>query len=137
MSPLVRFARHLALFYSIIYKIFTTMKQFMMLFFGPYYHELNMTPEETQQMMQKWFDWVDKLKAKDLYIAGDPLTPDAKTVRGKNPVVTDGPFAETKELVGGYFIIKANSLEQAAELAKDCPDLTLGGTVEVREIMLM
>lgn len=113
------------------------MKQYMLLFFGADYTEMTMTPEETQQMMQQWFAWVDKLKAQDLYIAGDPLAPEAKTVKGKHPVVTDGPFAEAKEIVGGYFIIKANSMEHAAELAKDSPDLPLGGAVEVREIMLM
>ena len=97
----------------------------------------NFSPEEMQKHMQKWFSWIDKLKAKNIYIDGQPLIPSGKTVKGTKPVVTDGPFAESKEIVGGFFLIKANSIEEAAELAKDCPDLPFKGSVEVREVMKM
>jgi len=113
------------------------MKEFMMIFLGADYDKLNMSAEDAQGQMQKWFNWINDLKAKGLYVEGRPLTPPAKTVKGKKPVVTDGPFAETKELVGGYFIVKAKSLEEAAEMAKSCPDFELGGAVEVREVMVM
>ena len=95
----------------------------------------NFSPEEMQQQMQKWFAWIDKLKAKDSYVTGQPLTPGGKTLKGAKPVVTDGPFAESKEIVGGFFIVRANTLEDAVEIAKGCPDLPLNGTVEVREVM--
>jgi hypothetical protein len=95
------------------------------------------TPEEMQKIMQLWMGWIDKLKQKNIYSAGEPLTPPGKVVKGNNATVTDGPFAESKEVVGGFFIVKANSLEEATELAKDCPDLPNGGSVEVREIMKM
>jgi hypothetical protein len=85
--------------------------------------------------MGKWFSWIDKLKASNKYVSGEALTPGGKTVKGKKPVVTDGPFAESKEVVGGFFIIKASSIEEATEIAKDCPDLPMNGTVEVREVM--
>lgn len=60
---------------------------------------------------------------------------EGKTVQGKKPLVTDGPFAEGKELLGGYFIIKAESLEEATELAFGYPDFDMQGSVEIREIM--
>jgi hypothetical protein len=95
------------------------------------------TAEEMQNIMQLWMGWIDKLKQKNVYTAGEPLTHSGKVVKGNEATVIDGPFAESKEIVGGYFLIKANSFEEAAELAKDCPDLSHGGSVEVREIMKM
>jgi hypothetical protein len=95
------------------------------------------TPAEMQANMQLWFAWIDKLKAKELYVGGEALMPGGKMVTGKKALVTDGPFAESKEIVGGYFIVKADSLEAAAELAKDCPDLPQDGKVQVREVMKM
>jgi hypothetical protein len=113
------------------------MKEFMMIFFGADPDQLKLSPDQAQAQMQKWFDWVNDLKARNIYIEGRPLLPVAKTLKGKKPVITDGPFTEVKELVGGYFIVRAQSLEEAAELAKACPDFDLGGTVEVREVMAM
>lgn len=97
----------------------------------------NLSPEEIQGSMQKWFAWIDELKAKNIYKSGEPLTPVGKVVKGADALVTDGPFAESKEIIGGFFIISANSLEEAAELAKGCPDLPGNGSVEVREVMKM
>jgi hypothetical protein len=110
------------------------MKDFMFIFRGAV-EQSKFSAEQMQQHMQKWFAWIDELKAKQLYVAGEPLTPEGKTVKGAKALVTDGPFTESKELVGGYFLIKAASLEEATEIAKGCPDLPLNGSVEVREIM--
>jgi len=96
---------------------------------------MQMSPEESQQHMQKWFAWVGELQEKGIYTAGEALLPTGKTV-GKGNVVTDGPFAESKEMVGGFFIVKANSIEDAIGIAKSCPDLPLGGTVEVRDVVV-
>ena len=112
------------------------MKDFMFIFRGPTPEDLKLTPEQSQASMQKWFDWIGELSAKGRYIAGDPLLKAGKTLQGTKPVVTDGPFAEGKELLGGYFIIKAESLEEAAKLALGFPDFETG-SVEVREIMKM
>ena len=112
------------------------MKDFMLLFRGAT-QQYSFSAEEMQNHMQKWFGWVDQLKSKNIYVSGEPLIPGGKTVAGKKAVVTDGPFAESKELIGGFFIIKADTIEQAAEIAKDCPDLPLDGIVEVREVMKM
>lgn len=111
------------------------MKDFMLIFVGGTSNGISLSPEEMQKNMQQWFDWIEELKKKNIYIAGEALTPAAKTVKGRKAVVTDGPFTESKELVGGFFLIKAASLDEAAEIAKSSPDLPLDGAVEVREVM--
>src|ERR1700759_2521313 len=113
------------------------MKDFMFIFRGPNPADLKLTPEESQASMQKWFDWIGELSAKGHYVAGDPLLPGGKTVQGKKVVVTDGPFAEGKELLGGYFIIKAESMEQAVQMDYGFPDFEMQGSVEIREILKM
>ena len=112
------------------------MKEFMMIFLGADYEESNLAPEEAQKRMEKWFAWVEELKSQDLYIDGKPLLPNSKRVSGQDQLVTDGPFVETKDLVGGYFLFKARDMDHALSLTKDYPDFDLGGTVEVREIMV-
>ncbi|HVX51117.1 MAG TPA: YciI family protein [Chitinophagaceae bacterium] len=110
------------------------MKDFMLIFINGE-GSRNFSPEQMQENMQQWFSWVNDLKAKGIYVGGEALMPAGKTVSGKNPVVTDGPFAESKEVVGGYFIIKAAGYDEAAEIAKASPDLPYGGAVQVREVM--
>jgi hypothetical protein len=91
-----------------------------------------MSPEEMQQHMQKWGAWIREAMTKGWMVdPGDALTPEGRVVSAKK-VVTDGPFVESKEIVGGYSIVTANSIEAAAELAKGCPGLLVGGRVEVR-----
>ncbi len=62
------------------------------------------------------------------------MYPEGKTIKPNN-VITDGPYAEVKEMVGGYLIVKANTLDEAVEIAKSCPNLIYGGNVEVRSVM--
>jgi hypothetical protein len=96
------------------------------------------SPEEMQQRMQKWMTWMKDLGAKGhLMERGHPLEAGGKLVRGKQKAVTDGPYAETKDVVGGYSLIEARDLAEAAELSKGCPILEGGGIVEVRAIMKM
>ncbi len=98
-------------------------------------------PESAQQaesVMQRWTTWLKELGAKGhIKDQGQPLEPGGKVVRGKDKVVTDGPYAESKDLVGGYTLIEAKDLDQAAELSKGCPIFDGGGLVEVRPIMAM
>ena len=109
------------------------MKDFMFIFTRES-NSKDLSPEEMQSNMQEWFAWIDKLKAAGTYVSGEALLPGGKTVKGKG-FVTDGPFADSKEAVGGYFIVKAKSIEDAADIAKGCPDMPIGGIVEVREVM--
>jgi hypothetical protein len=95
------------------------------------------SPEQMQQIMQKWMNWLQELGAKGhLKDRGNPLEPGGKVVTGERKLVTDGPYAE-KDLVGGYSLIEATDLAQAAELSKGCPIFEAGGLVEVRPIMRM
>ncbi|MBV9719423.1 MAG: transcription initiation protein [Candidatus Eremiobacteraeota bacterium] len=92
--------------------------------------------EDSQQIMQKWMTWFKELGASgNLKDGGQPLEAEGKVVNGKSGSVTDGPYAESKDLVGGYTLIEADTLARAAELAKGCPILERGGLVEVRPVM--
>ena len=95
------------------------------------------SPEQMQAQMGKWMAWVEKLTKEGRYESGEPLLPGGKLVSGKNKTVTDGPYTEGKELVGGYFVIKAENLDEAVEIAKDCPDFDYGASVQVRPVMKM
>jgi hypothetical protein len=97
-----------------------------------------MSPEELQQSMDAWFAWMGELKSKDHLEGGEPLHEGGKVLRGKNgQSITDGPFAEGKEEVGGYLIVTARDLDHAAELATGCPIFQNDGSVEVRPIQKM
>src|SRR5258708_25383186 len=106
------------------------MKDFMFIFRGPDYSELKMTPEQSQAAMKAWFDWIGELSAKGQYVAGNPLVKTGTMLEGKKTIVTDGPFAEGKELVGGYLIIKAGTLEEATAFAHRFPDFDKQATVQ-------
>ncbi len=92
-----------------------------------------MTPQEYQNEINEHATWIKELGER--YHSGEPLENEAYSIRGKEKLVTDGPFIEAKELVSGFYIINANSLEEAIELSKGCPILRLGGSVEVRPVM--
>lgn len=93
----------------------------------------NMSPEQMQESMGKWMAWIDKLAKEKRYESGEPLLPGGKLVSGKS--ITDGPYTEGKEVVGGYFIINAKDMDEAIALTKDYPDFDNGGTIQVRQVM--
>jgi hypothetical protein len=95
------------------------------------------SPEEMQGQMGKWMAWVEKLTKEGRYVSGEPLLPGGKLVSGKNKTITDGPYTEGKELVGGYFVINAENIDEAAKIATDCPGFEYGATVQVRPVMKM
>lgn len=109
------------------------MKKYMLILFENENAYTDFSPEDMQKEIEVHSKWIEELG--EHYDSGEPLEHAAKSVKGKGKVVTDGPYIESKELVTGYYLVNANSLEEAAELAKGCPVLRLGGTVEVREIM--
>jgi hypothetical protein len=95
------------------------------------------TPEEMQAMTKRWMDWMNSIAAQNrLADRGNRLDKSGKVVRPKN-VITNGPYIEIKESIGGYSLIKAASYDEAVELAKGCPMLTIGGNVEVREVSVL
>jgi hypothetical protein len=93
-----------------------------------------LSPEEMQQMLQKWNTWITEgLRQGWMLDAGDGLKREGRVVNARK-VVTDGPFIEVKEVVGGFAIVQADSVDAAAELAKGCPIFLRGGSVEVRPL---
>src|ERR1700704_3183679 len=109
------------------------MEKFMLIFQG------GMSPDSSPELMQaqmgKWMAWIDKLNAAGKYVAGEPLLPGGKLISGKKKTVTDGPYTEGKEIVGGYFVIKAANMDEAVKICDDYPDYEIGGTVQVRQVM--
>jgi len=96
------------------------------------------TPERAQQSMQRWIAWMRDLEARGhVKDPGQPLDRVGKVTRGKQKTITDGPYAEAKDLVAGFMIVKARDLAEAAELSKGCPILEGGGSVEVRPVLPM
>ena len=93
------------------------------------------TPERAQRTMQVWMAWIRDLEAKGhLKDRGQPLERGGKVVRGKKKVVTDGPYAEAKDLVLGFIVIEARDLTHAVELSTGCPIVEGGGSVEIRPV---
>ncbi|HEY7314922.1 MAG TPA: YciI family protein [Gemmataceae bacterium] len=91
-----------------------------------------MSPEMMQQHHQKWETWMAEGFQKGWMLdGGNGLKNEGHVVNGQK-IVTDGPFVEAKEMIGGYSIVQADTLDAAAELAKGCPVLLRGGSVEVR-----
>lgn len=109
------------------------MNEFLFLFRGG---DMSGSPAEMQKHMEKWLLWAKELTEKGhLKRPGQPLEPTGKLVQGKQKVVVDGPFAEAKDVIGGYMLVEAEDLAHAVEVSKGCPVLERGGTVEVRPIL--
>ena len=112
------------------------MKEFMMIFVGADYTDLGLSPEELQGRMGKWFAWNDKMEKAGVLRGGNALTPQIRRVVGANRTVTDLTSVEVKEIVGGYYIVETTDFDEVQKIAEDYPDYDLGGTVEIREIMV-
>ncbi len=94
-----------------------------------------MSPDQRQQLMQQWNAWYDGLAAEGKVEHGHPLEPQGRVVSGaKGERVTDGPFAEATEGIGGYFLLTVRDLDEATAIARRCPSLPYGMHVEVRPI---
>jgi hypothetical protein len=114
------------------------MKEFLLIFRRDFVtKEEQPSPEQIQKMMKPWQDWMGSLAAQNkLASSGNRLASDGRVVKS-DKIVTDGPYVEIKEAIGGYIVVKANDLDEAAELAKGCPVLNIGGNVEVRGLVGM
>jgi hypothetical protein len=111
-----------------------TNDKYMLLFRGNDWHK-GLSPEEMQKVASLWMDWFKRLTAQGTALAGNPLEPEGRMVSGKNGrVVADGPFAESKEAIGGYFLLAVKTLDEAVAIAKQCPGLPYGVAIEVRPV---
>jgi hypothetical protein len=107
---------------------------YMLLFRGNEWYK-GLSPEEMQKVAGQWMAWFNRLTEQGKAVAGSPLKHEGKIVSGRNGrVVADGPFAESKEAIGGYFLLQVNSLDEAVAIAKECPGLPHGAVVEVRPV---
>ena len=97
----------------------------------------NNSPEHMQRHMEQWRAWIGALAKQGKFKAGDPLEQGGRTLTGRGKTVTDGPYAEAKDLVGGYLIVTASSLDDATEMARGCPIFDANGSVEVRTVRKM
>jgi hypothetical protein len=94
-----------------------------------------LSPEKIQEVVKQMYAWLDRLTAESKAKAGKPLFPEGKVVsQKKGRSIADGPFAESKEAIGGFFLLEVGSLDEAVEIAKDFPGLNYGATVEVRPV---
>ena len=93
-----------------------------------------LSPSELQAHLAKWTDWMRSLRDAGHGPAGQPLQREGKSLRGRDTVVTDGPFAESKDLVTGTLVVEATSLDAAVEAARTCPIFEIDGSVEVRVV---
>lgn len=110
------------------------MAKFMYIFRGGAFVTPGLSPSEMQAHLEKWYAWAGALAEQGRPGSGHPLHNEGKTIRGSDRVVTDGPFAESKDLVTGSFVLEADSLEEATELALGCPIFAMGGSLEVRPV---
>lgn len=110
----------------------TTTSEYMLLFRGMHWDK-NLSPQEIQNVMSRWITWFDRLTQEGKAKAGQPLTEKGKTISGKKgQKVVDGPFAESKESIAGYILLQVATLDEAVKIAKECPGLDYGISVEVR-----
>ncbi|MDR3694761.1 YciI family protein [Mucilaginibacter sp.] len=112
------------------------MKEFIMVFRNAAMGDFKPTAEQIQAIEKQWADWLGGIAAQGKYVGGTRPAPEGKVISAGN-VVTDGPYAEVKEILMGAANIKADSLDEAVEIAKGCPILLVGGNVEVRPVIIM
>jgi hypothetical protein len=107
---------------------------YMLLFVGTDWHK-GLSPEQMQKVAEEMMTWFRRLKDDGKAVAGHPLGFEGKVVSGKNRTVTDGPFAEAKEAIGGYFMLDVATMDEAVAIARQCPSLPFGVKVEVRPVL--
>jgi hypothetical protein len=106
----------------------------MLIFRGGAVSRDDVSPSVLQAHLEKWYRWADELARQGRRNSGMPLENGGKAVRGRERIVTDGPYAESKDLVTGAMIIEASALDDAVEVARGCPTYEFGGSVEVRPV---
>ena len=132
-------------------------KEFMLIFIGVDYGEMNLSMEEIEKRAKAWMSWQQKMSESGVMQSGNALQSPLKRISkdfamhfkglcnafqsplkrisGSERTVTDRMSVEGKEIIGGYYIVKANDFDEATKIADDYPDYDLGGTVEIRELM--
>jgi hypothetical protein len=110
-----------------------TKSDYLLIFRNTSWH-VGLSPEELQGVTTQWMAWFERLSNAGKVKGANPLENEGRIVVGNDRTVTDGPFAESKEAIGGYFLLQLDSLEEAVAIAKECPSLKYGAVVEVRVV---
>jgi hypothetical protein len=111
-----------------------TTSEYLLLFRGTDWHK-GLSPAEIEKVVKQWKEWFNGLEAQGKIKGGLPLMSEGKVVSGTGGrFVVDGPFAESKEAIGGYFLLNVCTLEEAIFIARQCPGLAHGAAVEVRPV---
>src|SRR5216117_59653 len=115
----------------------TAKSDYMLLFRGTGWDK-ELSPEQLQKVVADWGAWFERLTKEVKAVSGHPLQNHGKVVSGKKGhTVADGPFAESKEAIGGYFYLQVADMNEAIAIAQQCPGLEYGTTVEVRPVAEM
>ena len=114
----------------------TPISEYMLLFRGPDW-DRNLSPEQTEQVMDRVISWLEGLQEKGLVKGGQPLGRTGRTVSGRDGrrMVADGPFPESKEVVGGYLVLQVKDMDEALAIARACPTLDYDIQIEVRPVL--
>lgn len=94
-----------------------------------------LSPQEMEELINSHMEWAKELGSQGALLEGDGLQEVSVKISGKDSVVKDSTYLEAKEMIGGYYLIQAENLDAAIEIAKNCPCHHWGGTTEVRPIM--
>ncbi|MGV7107146.1 YciI family protein [Flavobacterium sp. U410] len=113
------------------------MKQFLLLLHEDIEKMSNLSPKEMEKLANAHMAWAEKLAESGHLISGDGLQEKGVLISGQDAVIKDGPYLESKEIIGGYYLLKAENIETIVEIARECPCHIWGGTTEVRQIMEM
>jgi hypothetical protein len=112
------------------------MAEFMLLIRGGDEGLADLSAEEAQQRLKTYIDWSQQLRERGQNLGANELASSGPVLRSSGGEISvDGPFAETKEAIGGYYHIQAADEREAVEIAKECPTLRYGGAVEIRQII--
>jgi hypothetical protein len=113
----------------------TPTNQYMFLVRGGACRDSDLSPEQMQAKMTEVYAWIESLTKRGIMSAAQPLTPERKLVSGPKVIVSDGIAAESKEAIGGFFIINVANMDEAVNIARTCPMFRHGGgELEVRRI---
>ncbi|MTI29937.1 YciI family protein [Xanthovirga aplysinae] len=111
------------------------MKKFLLLLHEDVERMQNLSSKEMEELVKSHTAWANKLGEQGYLLSCDGLDERGVQIKGRESIIQDGPYIESKEMIGGYFLLKAKELDHVVEIAKECPCHLWGGTTEIRPIM--
>ena len=109
------------------------MKEFVLLFRQPAFDRSNVSPKDLEVLLERWQSWIGAITSQGKFAGHNRLASEGKVLKAGG-VITDGPFVEIREILGGLIVVKAEDIDEATTLAHGCPALERGGSVEIRPL---